>query len=147
MFFVEKYWEDPEILHVNCQKPHAYFIPYEDEKKAKEGIRGASKFFKTLDGSWKFKYQRSVYDVQDGFYGEDYDADAWDKITVPSNWQMVGYDKPNYTNVNYPYPGDPPYVPNDNPAGVYVRDFYLNDRDENEIHLVFEGVDSCFYVW
>lgn len=147
MFFVEKYWENPNELHVNCEKPHTYFIPYESEAKAKKGIRGSSRFYKSLNGVWKFKYHESVNQVQDGFYAQDHDAAGWDDLIVPSNWQMQGYDKPHYTNVNYPYPCDPPYVPNDNPAGLYVRDFNLDKVDDKDVYLVFEGVDSCFYVW
>ena len=147
MFFVEKYWENPEVLHVNCEKPHAYFIPYDNDKKAGKGIRGTSEFFHSLNGSWKFKYHSSVMDVEDGFYNEDYDAGHWENLVVPSNWQMHGYDIPHYTNVNYPYPCDPPFVPNDNPAGLYIRDFYLNNPPGKKVHMVFEGVDSCFYLW
>lgn len=146
MNFVEKYWENPEILHVNCEKPHSYFIPYDNELKAVQGVRGTSKFYKTLNGAWSFKYYDSVHKVEDDFYQEHFNLDAWEKLTVPSNWQMHGYDKPNYTNINYPYPLDPPYVPDHNPAGLYVRDFNI-DCTEKERHLIFEGVDSCFYVW
>jgi beta-galactosidase len=146
MPFVKKYWENPEILHLNCEQPHAYFIPYESEFKAQKGIRGGSKFFKSLNGSWKFKYHDTFFKVEDGFYHEDYDASAWNDLIVPSNWQMYGYDQPNYTNINYPYPCDPPFVPNDNPVGIYIRDFAIDSIDK-DIHLVFEGVDSCFYLW
>ncbi|AUS98598.1 glycoside hydrolase family 2 [Clostridium thermosuccinogenes] len=147
MLCVDKYWENPDILHVNCEKPHAYFIPYENEAKAKKGIRGNSKYFKSLNGSWKFKYHDSVHMVEDGFYAENFDASGWDDLKVPSNWQMHGYDKPHYTNVNYPYPCDPPYVPDSNPAGLYIRDFIIKEADNKDLYLVFEGVDSCFYVW
>lgn len=149
MFLKEKYWEDFDTLHVNCEKPHAYFIPYENEEKAKKGFRGESANYQSLNGLWKFKYHNSVNDVADGFYEEDYEIcgqDGWDDLEVPSNWQMHGYDKPNYTNINYPIPCDPPFVPEDNPIGLYVRDFDLTGL-EKEHYLVFEGVDSCFYVW
>jgi beta-galactosidase len=147
MFFVEKYWENPNELHVNCEKPHAYFIPYESEAKAKKGIRGSSKFYKSLNGVWKFKYHESVNLAEDGFYAQNYDAAGWDNLIVPSNWQMHGYDKPHYTNVNYPYPCDPPFVPDNNPAGLFVRDFNLDKAEGKDVYLVFEGVNSCFYVW
>lgn len=147
MSFVEKYWEDPSKLHINCEKPHAYFIPYENEVKAQKGIRGTSKFFQSLNGSWKFKYHDTINKVEDGFYNADYDANTWDELIVPSNWQMHGYDKPNYTNVNYPFPFDPPFVPNENPTGLYIRDFNVEVKKNKFVNLVFEGVDSCFYVW
>lgn len=145
--FIEKYWEDPNILHVNCKNPRAYFIPYENERKAEKNIRGMSAYYKSLNGGWKFKYHDTVNDVDYSFCREGFDASEWDTLTVPSNWQMKGYDKPNYTNINYPYPCDPPFVPNENPAGLFVRDFYLDNYDGKNIHLVFEGVDSCFYLW
>lgn len=145
MFF-EKYWENPQVLHVNCEKPHAYFIPYESEIKAEEGIRGSSNFFKSLNGAWKFKYYDSVVKVDQEFIANGYNASEWDNLIVPSNWQLHGYDIPNYTNVNYPIPCDPPFVPNENPTGTYIRDFYIDDIDK-EINLIFEGVDSCFYLW
>jgi beta-galactosidase len=147
MSFIEMYWENPQVLHVNCEKPHAYFIPYENEVKAQQGIRGTSGFFKSLKGSWKFKYHNTFNVVEDGFYAADYDADSWESLMVPSNWQMHGYDRPQYTNINYPYPCDPPFVPNDNPTGIFIRDFHFDKQVEKEVYLVFEGVDSCFYVW
>ncbi len=147
MLFVEKYWEDPSRLHVGCEKPRAYFIPYENEAKAGKGLRGTSRFFKSLNGMWRFKYHASVYEVEDGFYGREYDAGGWDSLPVPSNWQLHGYDRPNYSNVNYPFPCDPPFVPDENPAGLYIRDFTIEDVGGRKAHLVFEGVDSCFYLW
>ncbi|HWT76057.1 MAG TPA: glycoside hydrolase family 2 TIM barrel-domain containing protein, partial [Mobilitalea sp.] len=147
MIKLEKYWQDPAKLHINCEKPHAYYIPYDCEKKAEKGVRGASNFFQSLSGTWKFRYYSSVNDVEENFFDADYDAAGWDDLVVPSNWQMHGYDKPNYTNVNYPFPYDPPYVPDDNPAGLYVKDFNYKVESSKKIKLVFEGVDSCFYVW
>ncbi len=147
MYFVEKYWENPEVLHVNCEKPHAYFIPYENECLARRGARGHSKFFKSLNGVWKFKYHRAFHEVEDGFYLENFNASNWDNLLVPSNWQMHGYDKPNYVNHKYPYPLDPPYVPTDNPTGLYIRDFHIGDIKDKDAYLAFEGVNSCFYLW
>lgn len=147
MFFVEKYWENPEILHVHCEKPRAYFIPYEDQATAENGLRGDSRFFRSLNGAWRFRYYESAALVEDEFLAAGFDADGWNQIPVPSNWQLHGYDIPHYTNVCYPYPCDPPFVPNMNPAGVYIRDFNLNRQPDREYYLGFEGVDSCFYLW
>jgi len=145
---VKKYWENPSVLHVNCEKPRAYFIPYESYNNALRGVRGTSGYYQSLNGVWNFKYYPSVYKVEDGFYSENFSCDGYDSIPVPSNWQMHGYDIPNYTNVTYPYPCDPPYVPNENPAGIYIRDFYVDKNlDEKDAYLLFEGVNSCFYLW
>jgi len=148
MLNIKKYWEDLNTLHVNREKPRAYYIPYSDACSAAGNKRGKSPFYQTLNGNWKFKYHKSVKYVEDGFYKEDTDVSAWDDLIVPSCWQVKGYDKCHYTNVNYPFPCDPPYVPDENPAGTYVREFNVSKKWESkEKYIVFEGVNSCFYLW
>ena len=143
-----RYWEDPNVLQVNREKPRSYYIPYADRDAALARKRGYSPYYQTLNGSWKFRYLDSVRDVQDGFYEESADVSAWDDLLVPSCWQTNGYDICHYTNINYPFPCDPPYVPNDNPAGLYAREFEIAERwDGKEKFVVFEGVNSCFYLW
>lgn len=144
MLPVKKYWEDPAILHVNCEKPRAYFIPYETYNNAVKGVRGTSGYYRSLNGMWNFRYYPSVYEVEDGFYREDFRCEGYDKIPVPSNWQMHGYDTPNYTNVTYPYPCDPPYVPAENPAGIYIRDFYMPDIAEKDVYLLLKESTPVF---
>jgi beta-galactosidase len=145
---VTKYWENPDILHVNSEQPRSYYIPFECDDEARKGIRGTSAYYQSLNGMWRFKYFNSVTDVPDGFYKEGHPLDNWDCIPVPSNWQMHGYDTPNYTNTVYPFPFDPPHVPNENPAGIYIRDFYIEEGTvHKEKYLIFEGVNSCYYLW
>jgi len=145
---VDKYWEDPSLLQVNRQQARAYYIPYGDTASAKMGKRGGSPFYQTLNGSWKFQYHASVRHVEDSFYEEAADVSSWNDLIVPSCWQMNGYDQRHYTNVNYPIPCDPPFVPNENPAGLYVRDFNMNDNwTGKKTHALFEGVNACFYLW
>ena len=151
MIKLPDYHINPKTLHVNCEEPRAYFIPYQDEQST-ERPRSESRYFHSLCGEWDFRFYPSLIEVEDGFYADGFEIDeSYNKIKVPMNWQMdldKGYDKPNYTNVNYPIPIDPPYVPDENPCGVYIRDF---DVDENmlarDLFLNFEGVDSCFYLW
>ena len=101
-----------------------------------------------LNGTWKFQYFNSIYDVQDPFFEKDYDTENFDEIQVPSVWQMAGYDTHQYTNIRYPFPFDPPYVPQDIPCGAYAHTFvYHKDENAPKAFLNFEGVDSCFYVW
>ena len=101
-----------------------------------------------LNGTWKFQYFNSIYDVQEPFFEKDYDTENFDEIQVPSVWQMAGYDTHQYTNIRYPFPFDPPYVPQDIPCGTYVHTFvYHKDENAPKAFLNFEGVDSCFYVW
>ena len=152
MLSIPKYYEDPKTLHVGCEEPRSYFIPFLNEENALTKSREESKYFQLLNGEWDFRFYNSIIDVEDGFYAEDYELDGnYNKIKVPMNWQMdldKGYDVPNYTNQRYPYPCDPPYVPDDNPCGVYLRDFELDENSMNrDLFLNFEGVDSCFYLW
>ena len=88
-----------------------------------------------LNGEWNFAYFSRDIDVPERI-------EKWDKISVPSCWQLQGYENPNYTNTNYPYPVDPPYVPDDNPCGVYNREFTV-DKKWGRLYFVFEGVSSC----
>ncbi|MGM9680288.1 MAG: glycoside hydrolase family 2 TIM barrel-domain containing protein, partial [Eubacteriales bacterium] len=139
-----------EVLHQNCEKPHAYFIPYHSPESAVRGNRSESRFFQSLCGRWNFLYFPTPDQIPE-FDREDFTAD-YEKMTVPMNWQNAlgrGYDVPNYTNVNYPYPCDPPHVPDANPSALYQRTFRISeDRlTDKEIYLTFEGVDSCFYLF
>lgn len=145
---LQKYWEDLNVMQVNREKPRAYYIPYGNNESALDKKRGQSPFYQTLNGSYKFKYYKSVKNVEEGFYAEEADTTSWDDLIVPSCWQVNGYEKCHYTNVAYPFPCDPPYVPNENPAGAYIREFNISDKwQDKEKYVVFEGVNSCFYLW
>ncbi|MBQ8371177.1 MAG: DUF4981 domain-containing protein [Clostridia bacterium] len=144
---IPDYHTSPATLHIGCEEPRAYFVPFPCEACAKSEERGESAYFKSLCGEWSFKFYKSLNDVKD----LPTDTEGFDRLTVPMNWQMAlgrGYDVPNYTNVNYPIPIDPPYVPDENPCGLYVRDFTVPAKmADKKIYLNFEGVDSAFYVW
>lgn len=148
MFTIKKYWENPDMLHVNREPARAYYIPYDDIESASTRKRSLSPYYLTLNGTWKFNYHTSLKHVDDNFYAEDANVTGWDNLLVPSCWQTNGYDQLHYTNTNYPIPCDPPFVPDDNPAGLYVRNFNVSeDWREKEKYIVFEGVNSCFYLW
>ena len=143
-------WQDPEILHINRERERSYFIPFHSEEAALDfnENRGTSSFFKLLNGDWAFRYFERYIDVPEELFDRDADLGEWDKIPVPLNWQMAGYDIPQYTNIKYPYPVDPPFVQDENPAGVYARDFMLCEEwAQRDTFVVFEGVNSCFYIF
>lgn len=142
-------WEQLDCLHINREPARASFIPYSNARAAHSRRRGASPFYQTLNGVWKFAYHSSVREVPESFYQDGSTLHAgWKELIVPSCWQTNGYDQLHYTNVNYPIPYDPPYVPDSNPAGAYVRDFNLAaDWLEKKTYAVFEGVNACFYLW
>jgi beta-galactosidase len=145
---VKKYWEDPNVLQINREKPRAYYIPYGNKETALTQKRSTSPFYQSLNGSWKFQYHKSVKSVEDDFYAKTENISQWNDLIVPSCWQVKGYDQCHYTNVNYPFPCDPPFVPNENPAGLYVRNFNVSENwVDKEKYIVFEGVNSCLYLW
>ena len=145
---VPRYYEDLSVLHENTMPARAYFIPASKRMDNLVGHREESDRMQLLNGTWKFQYFNSIYDVQEPFFEKDYDTENFDEIQVPSVWQMAGYDTHQYTNIRYPFPFDPPYVPQDIPCGTYAHTFvYHKDENAPKAFLNFEGVDSCFYVW
>ena len=145
---VPRYYEDLDFLHEHTMPPRAYYIPASRRMEDLVEHREASDRVQMLNGMWKFRYFESIYDVKDAFYESGYDTSGFDEIPVPGVWQVAGYDTHQYTNIRYPFPFDPPYVPQDIPCGAYVHTFsYAKDKKAPKVYLNFEGVDSCFYVW
>ena len=145
---VPRYYEDLSVLHENTMPARAYYIPASRRMDNLVEHREESDRMQLLNGTWKFQYFNSIYDIQDSFFEKNYDTENFDEIQVPSVWQMAGYDTHQYTNIQYPFPFDPPYVPQDIPCGAYVHTFeYSRDEKAPKSFLNFEGVDSCFYVW
>ena len=117
-----RFYENLKHIQENRLPQRSYYIP-----------EGAAEYV-LLNGEWDFKY----YECD---YMEEKEITSWDKIPVPSCWQLYGYEDPNYTNVFYPYPVDPPFVPDENPLGIYARDFEIKDTKKRH-YIVFEGVSS-----
>lgn len=138
------YFENPEILHVNTEPHHAYFIPFAKNEKADQLSRETSSFFTALSGcDWTFKYYSNAQNLPDDFLTQPLPH----KIPVPSNWQNHGFDRHHYTNIHYPFPFDPPYVPLENPCGHYRHNFSFTKQPNKRYLLNFEGVDSCLFVY
>ncbi len=139
-------WENQEVIEKNRVPAHTNLYTYANEDMALTGKRANSPWFKLLNGIWKFYYCENPHDIS-GFFGEGIPDSLWGNITVPLNWEMAGYGKPHYTNVMYPFPVDPPRVPDENPVGLYRRDFNVSESwQDNKVFIRFEGVESAFYV-
>ena len=133
---IEKYYENPSALHINTEDDRAYFIPYAKEKNDRMIL---------LSGNdWKFQWYSDYLKIPES--AKDGILDQYDVIDVPSCVNMLGYENHQYANVRMPIPFDPPFVPRENPCGIYVKEFKIDTLSE-KIYLDFEGVDSCYYVW
>ncbi len=142
-------WENPEVFGINKEPPHATLMPYATLDQALRAEREASPFYQSLNGTWKFHWVRTPEERPVNFYKPDFDVTSWDEIPVPSNWQMLGYGRPIYTNVRYPFPKNPPYIDHsDNPVGSYRRKFTVpSDWAGRQVFIHFDGVESAFYIW
>ncbi len=118
-------YEDINLISEKREKQRAYYIP-----------DGGTV---SLNGEWNFKFYECDFQ-------EEYEDKSWEKISVPSCWELLGYENPNYANVAFPHPVNPPYIPTKNPMGVYERSFEIDDTDR-EIYVVFEGVASCLELY
>lgn len=140
-------WQNNKILHRGRINPHATLIPYDSKEKALCENRGLSGYVHMLNGEWDFFFCEAALAAPDNFYEENFDISDWSKITVPGCWQLFGFGIKNYTNVAYPFPIDPPYVPNESNIGCYRRTFKRSKQKNKRSILVFDGVCSAFEVW
>ncbi|KAJ4191823.1 hypothetical protein NW767_010729 [Fusarium falciforme] len=140
-------WNNLKVLHRNRLATRAHFYNFEDEATALSLDPRKSSLYRSLNGSWKFRHDLSPFEAPDW---DTVDPTVWDDITVPGMWQLQGYGHPHYTNVNYPFPVDPPNLPLENETGSYWRKFTVPrhwDRNTHSVRLHFEGVDSSYHVW
>ena len=145
---IPAHYENLLMQHENTTPNRAYYIPASFRLDDTAEHREHSDRFQLLNGDWRFRYYKSIHDLTEKFYETDFNCDAYDTIPVPSVWQNHGYDQHHYTNIHYPFPADPPYVPYDNPCGAYLHRFtYEKNESAPKAYLNFEGVDSCLYVW
>ena len=139
-------WDNLKVLSRNRMPSRSYYIPGDannTEAKSRWDIR--SDRFMLLNGMWNFNYYTSVADVPDDFVTADLGGK---EEKVPSVWQAQGYEKWHYTNINYPYPVDPPHVPNHNPCGIYKRKFTVPESFKGmKVNLSFLGVSAAYHVY
>lgn len=134
---IKKRWEDEELLHINRRKPHTDFRR-----------RNQEEYRISLNGNWKFCYLEAPEYSPEGFWDADFCDEGWDEITVPSCWELQGYGGMHYTDVWYLFPINPPFVPSENPTGIYRRKINVSEQWNGRKNILrFEGVSSAFDVW
>ncbi len=142
-------WENPEVVGINKVAPHANYTPFDNVSDALNKTRYESEFVKLLNGKWRFNWVIKPDERPMDFYKADFNSESWDLIDVPSNWEMKGYGVPIYTDVNYPFPNNEPFIPHDyNPVGSYITTFTVpKNWKGREIFIQFGGVRSAMYLW
>ena len=143
-----KYFEEIHTIGINTLKARSTWMPYQDERSALTLDRELSKYYKTLNGTWKFNYYEHVDFIDDEIINTDFEDENWTDMPVPSCWQMNGFDKPVYSNVKYAIPVDPPYIPSQNPVGCYRRSFDLPESFASRRTVIqFGGVCAAFILY
>lgn len=143
-----KLWENIKIDGINRLDARTEFLTFPSKEFALIGDKKYTKNYKNLNGNWKFLFLDAPEYSPENFFTEDFDASSWDEIVVPGNWQLQGYGKMHYSDLWYNFPINPPYVPTENPTGIYKRDFIVDESWFSErIILKFNGVDSAYNVW
>jgi len=142
-------WEDPGVVGINKEEPHASLFPFESRDLAVGRDPSASAFFRLLSGEWRFNWVRSPGERPVDFFREDFDDSGWDLVPVPSNWEILGYGVPIYVNQPYEFEKNPPFIHHDyNPVGSYRTTFRIpNEWDGREIFIHFGAVKSAMYLW
>ncbi len=141
-------WELPELTAINRLPARATLVPFQSEKAALTVDRKQSSQVRSLNGQWHFRLFARPEEVPADCLADDFAGENWDRITVPGNWTVQGYDKPHYTNVMMPWENRPPFVPDENPTGVYRCTFEVPKRWLSRRTVVhFGGTESCFYLF
>ena len=146
---IDRFYRQLENIHINCEKPRAYFVPFDNFEDSNKS-RDVSKLFTLLNGEWDFEFFNNVeeLDIENEKFTDS--IVCHDKMVVPFCWQLClgrGYDVPNYINQDYPYPVDPPFLPDIIPCGFYRRKIDFAKKSNKKYYINFEGVASCFYLW
>ncbi|MEN8124185.1 MAG: glycoside hydrolase family 2 TIM barrel-domain containing protein [Bacteroidota bacterium] len=147
--FCQNDWENPEIFQKNREKAHASFYPYSTLENALTNDPSKEEYIQSLNGKWKFLYTSTLEKINEEFYKISFDDSKWDEIPVPGNWEMYGYGYPNYTNAQYPFKKNPPFIDEPrNAVGSYITYFKLSENwKDKEIYIQFGSVKSGYYLW
>lgn len=145
------YWQEVSTVAVNRVAPRAEFVTFADKSMAKVGDFSASENYQLLNGTWKFLYFDAYGQVPENVTDPATDSSAWNDIKVPGNWERQGYGVAIYTNHPYefkPHKPQPPQLPEENPVGVYRREFTLDKAwNGKDIYLNIAGAKSGVYVY
>ncbi len=147
--FSFKEWEDPSVTQLGQLAPHTFAMDYPNADDVFANDFSKSPNYKSLNGTWKFYYVNTPEERPQDFYRDGFNDWNWKELTVPSNWELKGFGIPIYTNVQYPFPANPPFIDHAyNPVGSYRRSFTVPDNwTDKDVILHFGSISGCAYVW
>ena len=148
---VKPYWQDVQVVAINKEYPRTVFMTYDNRDDALSGKFERSKYYRLLNGTWKFYFVDSYKKLPDNITDPNISTESWDNIQVPGNWEVQGHGTAIYTNHGYefkPRNPQPPTLPEANPVGVYRRNIDIpSDWDGRDIYLHLAGAKSGVYVY
>jgi beta-galactosidase len=147
--FTFKEWEDPSVVELGKEPAHTFAMSYTNPDDVFENDFSKSPYFKSLNGTWKFYYVNTAEERPQDFFKTNFNDWNWKELTVPSNWELQGFGIPIYTNVQYPFPPNPPFIDHSyNPVGSYRREFTVPDNwTGRDVFVHFGSISGCAYVW
>ncbi|HBI1831890.1 TPA: beta-galactosidase subunit alpha, partial [Enterococcus faecalis] len=146
--WIMKTWENYKVDSINRLPGRAHFSSFPSKETALLNENKYTQAYKNLNGCWHFLFLEAPEYSPENFFATDFDTSQMDQITVPGNWQVQGYGKMHYSDLWYNFPINPPYVPTENPTGIYKRTFAIDETfHDKKIILRFCGVDSAYHVW
>ncbi|WP_111307886.1 glycoside hydrolase family 2 TIM barrel-domain containing protein [Confluentibacter sediminis] len=142
-------WENPKMFQQNREKARASFYTYSTLEKAKLDKPENEAYIKCLNGKWKFNFTDHSDQGIPNFQNLGFDDSKWDEIPVPGNWELYGYGYPNYTNMDYPFDKNPPFIKaSQNSVGSYITYFTVDKTWLNrEVYIQLGSVKSGYYLW
>ncbi len=141
-------WENPSLVNKNKEAAHASFILFDKKENVTSDSYDRSALYQSLNGKWNFLYTENYKNRPTDFYKVDYNDSKWNKLTVPSNWEVQGFGTPIYTNIIYPFPKNPPFIGEDNPVGTYRREFTVSDNFKGkQVILHFGSITGCAFIY
>ncbi len=140
--------ENPAFTGENREEPHSTYYPFDTKEQALQNDPEKSPYILSLNGTWRFHYSPKPTARPAGFYKDSYDISRWDNITVPGNWELQGFDRPIYLDEEYPFPPEPPEIPDANPVGSYKRSFTIHRHWKGrQVFLHLGSLKSAGFVW
>jgi beta-galactosidase len=141
-------WERPELVDQRKEAPRASFMLFDRKQDVAQDNFKNSPFYQSLNGQWNFLFSENYNKWPLDFFEPQLNDSKWQKLTVPSNWELQGFGLPIYTNIIYPFPKNPPFVGNENSVGTYRKQFTIPESwKDKQVLLHFGSITGCAFIY